>query len=68
MTLVSSKNTIGYGREFILRKKLFINIMNKRGPKIDPWGIPCFNFPSFREKILVEWGDFTPIFCLLLVK
>jgi hypothetical protein len=29
----------------------FINIRNKRDPRIDPWGIPFFNFPPFREKV-----------------
>jgi len=67
MTLVSL-STAGYDREFILRRRLSINIINKRGPRIDPWGIPCFNFPSFREKILFALGDFTSTLCLLLVK
>jgi len=67
MTLVSS-GTVGYDREFILRRRLSIKIMNKIGPRIDPWGIPCFNFPSFREKNLIALGDFTSTFCLLLFK
>jgi len=37
MTLVSSANNIGSLTEFILRERSFIYIMNKRGPRIDPW-------------------------------
>ena len=50
MTLLSSTNTTSYDREFILWRRSLINIMNNRGPRIDPWGIPYFNFPPFRKK------------------
>jgi hypothetical protein len=50
--LVSSANNIGYDTEFILRKKSFIHTMDNRGPRIDPWGTPCFNVPKSENKIL----------------
>jgi hypothetical protein len=51
MTLVSSANNIGSGIEFILSGRSFICIMNNRGPRIDPWGTPCFNVPQSEKKI-----------------
>jgi len=50
MMLVSLAN-IGYDIEFILRGKLFIHIMNNRGPRIDPLGTPCFNVPQSEKKL-----------------
>ena len=50
MTLVSSANNIGSDTEFILRGRSFIYIMNKRGPRIDPWETPCFNVPQSEKK------------------
>ena len=46
ITLVSSTNNNGSGIEFILRGRSFTYIMNNRGPRIDPWGTPCFNVPQ----------------------
>ena len=43
-------------------------IMNNRGPRIDPWGTPCFCVPQAVKKFLVVLGDFTLTFCLLSVK
>ena len=42
-TLVSSANNTGSDIEFILTRRSFIYIVNNRGPRIDPWGTPCFN-------------------------
>ena len=50
MTLVSLANIIGYDTEFILRGKLFIHIMNNRGPRIDPWGTQRFNVTQLEKK------------------
>jgi hypothetical protein len=41
MTLISLANNIGYDIEFIPRGRPNI-YMNNRGPRIDPWGTPCF--------------------------
>jgi hypothetical protein len=68
MTLVLLANTIGSDREFILRRRSFVNNMNNRGPRIDPWGIPYFIVPQSEKKNLVKFGDFTSTFCLILVK
>jgi len=50
MILVSSANTIGSDREFILRRRSFTNIMNNRGHRIGPWGIPYFNVPQSEKR------------------
>jgi hypothetical protein len=68
MTLVSSVNNIGFDTEFIFTRKLFTYIMNNRGPRIYPWGMPCLNLPQSENKVLVVFGDFNSTFCLLLVK
>jgi len=41
MALVSSANNTVSDTEFILRGRAFMNIMNNRGSRIDPWGTPC---------------------------
>jgi hypothetical protein len=56
MTLVASTNNIGPHTEFILRGRSFIYIMNNRGPRIDPWGTPCFIVPQAEKKILSFTG------------
>ena len=48
---MSSENNIGFNTEFIFRGELFIHIMNNRGPRIDPSGMPCFNVPQSEKKI-----------------
>jgi len=58
MILVSSANNIGSDIEFILRRRLFIYIMNNRGPRIDPWGNSMFHCTPVREKFLVVLDDF----------
>jgi len=60
MTRVSSANNIGSHTEFILRGRSFIYIMNNRGPRIDPWGAPCFNVPQSEKKIFscIRWFYF----------
>ena len=66
LILVSWANNIGSDTEFILRESSFIYIMNSRGPRIDPWGTPCFSVPQSGNFELNE--DVTSTFCLLLVK
>jgi len=55
MTLVSSANNTGSHTECILRGRSFIYIMKNRGPRIDPWGTPCFNVPQSQKKICIRW-------------
>jgi len=49
ITLVASANNNGSYIEFILRGRPFIYIINNRGPRIDPWGTPCFNVPQSKK-------------------
>jgi hypothetical protein len=42
--------------------------MNNRGPTIDREELHVSMYIRQRKKILVELGDFTSTFCLLLVK
>jgi len=60
MTLVSSQNTVGCDREFILRWRSFINVMNKL--LLGEFHVSIFP----QKKKIVELGDFTSTFCLLL--
>jgi hypothetical protein len=69
ITLVAAANNNGSYTEFILRGRPFIYITNNRGPRIDPWGTPCFSkVPQLKKKCLVVLSDFTLTFCLLLFK
>jgi hypothetical protein len=36
-------------KAFIIGGRLFLYIMKGKGPKIDPWGTPCFTVPYFEE-------------------
>ena len=70
MTIVSSANNIGSDTQFILKGSSFtgICILNKRSPRIDPWGTPTFSVSQSQKNVLVVAGDFTSTFYLLLVK
>ena len=70
MTIVSSANNIGSDTQFILKGSSFtgICILNKRSPRIDPWGTPNFSVSQSQKNVLVVSGDFTSTFYLLLVK
>jgi len=50
-TLVSATNNIGSVTEFILRGRLFIYIMNNRGPRIDSSGTLLSTYPSQRKNV-----------------
>jgi hypothetical protein len=50
MTIVSSANNIGSDAEFILIGRSFICIMKNGGPRIYPWGTPCFSLPQSEKK------------------
>ena len=36
--------------EFILKMGCFMYIMSSKGPRIDPWETPCFNFPKLEKQ------------------
>jgi hypothetical protein len=49
MTIVSSANSISSDTEFIPKVRSFIYIMNNKGPRIDPWGIPQSREQNFEQ-------------------
>jgi hypothetical protein len=51
MIIVSSANSIDSDIEFLLRGRSFIYVMNNRGPRIDPYGTPCFSVPQSEKKL-----------------
>jgi hypothetical protein len=38
--------------------------MKSKGPKIDPWGTPCYAISHFEEDF---YDDFISVFCFLSV-
>jgi hypothetical protein len=38
---------MGSDKVFIVADRSLIYIMKSKGPKIDPWGNPCFTLPHF---------------------
>jgi hypothetical protein len=38
---------------FIVGGMSFMYIMKSKGPRIYPWGTPCFIVPQFEKKILI---------------
>jgi hypothetical protein len=49
ITLVSSANSMGFHDLLIVGGRSFIYIMKSKGPRIDPWGIPCFIIPQLEK-------------------
>jgi hypothetical protein len=62
MTLVSSTSNNVSDIEFILGERSFIYIRNNKGPRIDPWGTPCFSVPQSEKNTFSCSGDFTSNF------
>ena len=50
MKLVSSAYIMGSDKEFLLKGRSFIYIMNNTGLGIDPWVTPCFNVLHSEKK------------------
>jgi hypothetical protein len=50
---VSSANKMGSDKVFIIECRSFIYIKKSKGPKIDPWGPPCFTVPHFEENFSI---------------
>jgi hypothetical protein len=63
-TSVISKK-IDSGKVFIVGGRSFIYIMKSKGPKIDPWGIPCFIVPHFEEN---SSNNLSSVLCFLFVR
>jgi hypothetical protein len=60
-TLVSSINKKSSDKVFIVGGRSLIYIMKSKGPKIDPWGTPCFTVPDLRkisQRILFQFFVF----------
>jgi hypothetical protein len=49
-TLVSSVNIMGFDKLFIVGVRSFMYIIKSKGPRIDPWGTPCFTVPQFEKQ------------------
>jgi hypothetical protein len=50
MTLVSSADIMGSVKVFIVGGRSVMYIYKSKGPRIDPWGTPCFIVPQFEKK------------------
>jgi hypothetical protein len=40
---------MGYDKVFSVGGRSFMYIMESKGPKVGPWGTPCFILPHFVE-------------------
>jgi hypothetical protein len=47
---MSSANIMGSDKVFIFGGRLFMYIMKSKGPRIGPWGTPCFIVYQFEKK------------------
>jgi hypothetical protein len=63
VTLVSSVNKMVSDEILIVGGRSFIYVMKSKGPKIDPWGTPCFPLPHFEENFSNDSIQFF-VFCL----
>jgi hypothetical protein len=60
MTLVSSAKIIGSVKVFIVGGRAFMYITKSKGPRIDPWGTPCFTVLQFENFFFfLGGGEFT---------
>jgi hypothetical protein len=56
--LVSSANEMGSVKVFIVGGRSFIYIMKSKGPKFNPWEIPCSIVAHFQENSLCDFISF----------
>jgi hypothetical protein len=47
---MSSANIMGFDKLFIVVGRSFMYIIKSKGPRIDPWGTPCYTVPQFEKK------------------
>jgi hypothetical protein len=66
MTLVSLANIMGIDEVFSVGGRSFIQIRKSKGPKIYPWGTPCFLVPQFEYVVWVKFDDFISIVCFFI--
>jgi hypothetical protein len=59
MILVPSANNMGFEKVFILEGRLFICVMQSKGPRIDLWGTLCCSNPQSVAVCIIacEEGD-----------
>jgi hypothetical protein len=51
MTLVvTSASIMGSDKVFIVGVWSFMYIIKSKGPRIDPWELPCFTVPQYEKK------------------
>jgi hypothetical protein len=67
ITLVSSANEMVSDKVYIVGGRSFINIMKRKGPRIDPSGAPCCTAPHFEENFCNDFicFFFFVLFCFL---
>jgi hypothetical protein len=41
---------MGFDKLFVVGGRSFMYIIKSKGPRIDPWGTPCFTDPQFEKK------------------
>lgn len=46
----------------------FMYSMSSKGPRIDPWEMPCFNVPNLEKQFWVALNYFISTSCFLFVK
>jgi hypothetical protein len=68
MALVSSANIMGSVKVFIVGGRSFIYSMKRKGPRIDPLGIPCFVVNKFEKICRLYSCDFNSTVCFLSVR
>jgi hypothetical protein len=62
ITSVSPANKMGSDKVFIVGGRSFIYVMERKGPKIDPWGTSCFTVPHFEVNLFND----SIFFCFVL--
>jgi hypothetical protein len=67
MTLVLSANIMGSVQVFYVGGRSFMHSMKSKGPRIDPWGIPCLVVNQFDKNCRLFPGDFNSTACFLSV-
>jgi hypothetical protein len=43
---------MGFDKEFNVGEMLFICNIKSKGPRIYPYGVPCFIVPQFEKKVM----------------
>jgi hypothetical protein len=57
---------MGSDKVFILEGRSFMQVIKRKGPKIDPWGTPYVTVPQLKKKFGVALDGFIPVFVVNL--